>query len=368
MPDPAVTDNVVCNDAGTAHHDHRYFRRLITTSIVVIALLLVWHTLHIFLLIFLSVIFGVFLRKTGAWIAHKTGIGVRWGIGIVVLTLILSALVSAWFMAPRITDQVETMIDQLPDSWGQLRHTIGEVRFGDWLMNNMPSLEGIAGSIGGLMHQAAAWLYSAVGALTGALIIFVLGLYFAYDAELFVRGLEKLVSKENRPRAATTLAGVGETLFWWLVGRLISMSIIGVLTMVGLWLMGMPLALTLGLFAAVMTFIPNIGPVIALVPAVLLALQESWTQAAYIVALYTAIQFVESYLITPMVQRRTISMPPALIISAQIIMGVVQGLLGILVATPLVAVIMVLTKRLYLEEEKKEEGGIQAEARTGDGI
>ena len=331
-------------------NNHAFTHRLIAIMILLIGVLLIWKTLHIFLLIFLSGIFAVFLHRSAVWIHARAGIGIRWGTALVTLVLIATSTVLIILMAPQIADQVDKLTETLPDSWQHFREAIAQNRFGGWLMTHLPPMQRLSGSLGGLMHQATAWLYSALGALIGVLVIFVLGLYLAYDAALYTHGITTLVSKDLRERATTTLQAIASTLYWWVVGRLCAMLIIGILTFLGLWLLDVPLALTLGLFAAVMSFIPNIGPLIATIPAFLLALQTGWSQAAYVTLLYAAIQAVESYLITPFVQRQMISMPPALILSAQLIMGVIQGVLGILVATPLVAVIIVMTKMLYLQD------------------
>ena len=143
------------------------------------------------------------------------------------------------------------------------------------------------------------------------------------------------------------LAAVGSTLRWWLWGKLLGMLVIGVLTTLGLWRLGVPLALTLGLLAALLTFIPNIGPILAVIPAALL---DSPAKALYVLGLYLPIQTVESYLITPLVQRLTISMPSALTITAQLVLGVLLGAMGVVLATPLTAAAVVLMKMLYVED------------------
>ncbi len=356
-------------EPAASSENHRYAWKLGLTLFTIIILLLVWYTLHMFLLIFLGIILSIFLRKTGAWIALKSGMSVRWAVAVIVLVLLAASIGAGFLLAPRIGTQVDQLMDQLPNSWQQFKESISSTRLGDWIMSNLPSLQQIAGRLGGLMNRATAWLYSVFGALAGLLIVVVLGLYFAFDTNLYVKGVVKLVPVEKRQRAARTLHAMGATLYWWIIGRLISMSIIGVLTFLGLWLLGMPLALTLGLFAAVMTFIPNLGPLISVTPAILLAVQDGWTQVAYVAALYAGIQTIESYLITPIIQHRIIAMPPALIISAQIIMGVVQGVLGILVATPLMAVIIVLVKLLYMENVLGDDDvDIQAEKRPMVGV
>jgi predicted PurR-regulated permease PerM len=128
------------------------------------------------------------------------------------------------------------------------------------------------------------------------------------------------------------------------------MLIIGVLTTAGLSILGVPLALSLGIFAALLTFIPNFGPIIAVLPAVLFALVESPTKALYVLALYIGIQMIESYLITPLIERETVSLPPVLTIFFQIFLGVLVGGLGLILATPLLTVIIVLVKMLYIED------------------
>jgi len=355
--------------ADTAHSSSTgnmtYPQRLFMTLVVVVPALLIWHTLHMFLLIFAGIIFAVFLRKNGEFLAEKTGMKVKWGITIVILILLILLTAALFFMVPRIAEQSDKLSTKLPETWDSLKENVSDTTFGGWLLRRMPSMQQLAGSTGGLMHKATSWLFSAVGAISGILIILALGIYGSYDADMYINGTKKLVPKKKRDRARRTMHGVGSTLYWWLVGRLASMLIIGVFTWIGLWIMGMPLALTLAVFAAALTFIPNIGPVISVIPAVILALGgQDGVHAGYVVGLYGGIQTIESYLITPMVQRQIISMPPALILSAQIIMGVIQGVIGILLATPLVAVIMVLVKLLYLEDVLDDHDiHIQAEDR-----
>ena len=327
-------------------------RDLLITLLVIVVALLVWSTLHIFLLIFLSVILAIFLRKSGEWIVAKSRVNLSagWGISVILLLILGFASLAIWVVAPRLVEQIQQLSNQLPGSWQHIEQIVSQTAFGNWLMQQLPAGKGILEGLSGLMHKATSWLYSAAGALAGILIIFFLGLYLAYGAGIYIEGIVKLVPPKHRGRAIRTLRGLGATLFWWLIGRLMSMAIIGSFTMLGLWLLGVPLAFVLGLFAAVMTFIPNIGPIISVLPAALMALQQGWMQAGYVVALYTVVQTIESYMITPLIQRQAIAMPPALILSAQIIMGVLQGVLGVLVATPLVATVMVVVKLLYIED------------------
>jgi predicted PurR-regulated permease PerM len=135
---------------------------------------------------------------------------------------------------------------------------------------------------------------------------------------------------------------------------MISAAIVGCLTWLGLWLLGIPIALVLALIAAVLTFIPNIGPLMSLVPAVLIAASEGLGTALAVVALYMGVQAVETYLITPVIQQRTVDLPPVVILMAQIVMGILFGMLGVALAMPLAAAIMVLVKELWVKDRLEQ--------------
>jgi predicted PurR-regulated permease PerM len=132
------------------------------------------------------------------------------------------------------------------------------------------------------------------------------------------------------------------------------MTVIGILTTTGLWLLGVPLALTLGLLAAFLEFVPYVGFVLSIVPAAMLALLEGPTTTLYVILLYIGIQLFESYILTPLVEQQAVSIPPALTITVQLTFGVLVGAVGLLFAIPLAAVIMVLVEKFYIEDTLNE--------------
>jgi predicted PurR-regulated permease PerM len=151
-------------------------------------------------------------------------------------------------------------------------------------------------------------------------------------------------------RVQEVLQEVGATLGHWLVGRIVSMGIGGGLTTGGLGLLGVPLAPALGFPAALAEFVPNVGPFLAFVPALLLALTESTTRARAVLLLYLGVQGFESYVLTPLVEKRAVALPPALTITAQVLMAVLADGLGLALATPLAAAALVLGQRLSVED------------------
>jgi predicted PurR-regulated permease PerM len=137
---------------------------------------------------------------------------------------------------------------------------------------------------------------------------------------------------------------------WWMIGRLASMTVIGVLTSLGMWLIGMPAPIALGALAGLLSFVPNVGPIVASVPGLLLGLGEGSWMVLWALGVYIVVQLVESNAITPLVEQYAVSVPPGVMIVTQFIFAVLAGVWGMIVATPLLVVAMVLVQQLYVRE------------------
>jgi predicted PurR-regulated permease PerM len=189
-----------------------------------------------------------------------------------------------------------------------------------------------------------------VEALFTLVLVVIVGIYLAAQPRYYVEGFLKLYPKAERPRLREVMDKVAFTLRWWLTGQLVPMACIGAFVGGGLLLIGVPLWLPLGILAALLNFIPNFGPIIAAVPQILIALAADPTKAIWVVLLNLAAQNLEGYLITPLVQRKAVEMPPALTILSQVLMGMLLGPLGIILAAPLTAASIVVVKMLYVED------------------
>ena len=154
-----------------------------------------------------------------------------------------------------------------------------------------------------------------------------------------------------KDKGANILNGIHQVLKNWIKGQLFGFAFIAVLTALGLWAIGMPLVLTLALIAGLLNFIPNFGPIIALLPAALMALMQGTTTLLLVLCLYTLIQVVQSAVTQPLIQKKMLSIPPALIIFGQVAMGLLGGFWGVLLATPVVAIKMTLVNTLYVERQ-----------------
>ena len=183
------------------------------------------------------------------------------------------------------------------------------------------------------------------------LLLVVVGIYLAADPGLYFRGTLRLLPRAIRPRASAALSSAAATLRKWLGGQLMAMLLVGVLTFIGLALLDIPLALSLATIAGLLEFVPFLGPIIAAIPAVLIAFTHEPATGLYVAVLYFGIQQLEGYVLMPLVQRWAVALPPALGALSVVVFAVIFGLPGALFAVPLAIVVMVLVDELYVEHD-----------------
>ena len=196
---------------------------------------------------------------------------------------------------------------------------------------------------------AKTFFQTSFGVLGDIYVVLFIGIFFTVSPKIYTNGLVQLVPPKGQPKAKDVLNKLGENLKKWLKGQLFAMLIVFVLTATGLAIIGVPMWLVLALIAGLLNFIPNFGPLIAMIPAVLVALLQGPTTAAIVAGLYILVQVTESNFITPQIQQKLISVPPALIIITQLFAGVLFGGWGLVLATPLLVVLMVTVQELYIK-------------------
>ena len=176
--------------------------------------------------------------------------------------------------------------------------------------------------------------------LAGLVIVFSLSVYFSAEPGMYYNGLRRVVPEEHREKLDACAASVAQILRWWVLAKLISMTMVGVLISIGLGIVGVPLAGTLGIIAAIMTFIPNVGPLISVIPAALLALAASPTQGLLTLLVFAIVFTAEGYVVTPLLERNIVRLPPALTLAMQLLLAAVAGPVGVALAAPLAAAIL----------------------------
>lgn len=208
----------------------------------------------------------------------------------------------------------------------------------------------LSGAFGAISGYLLSFLSSTVAVLTGLILILFLSIYIGAEPDLYKRGLMHLFPHRVRGRADEVLTAIGMTLRKWLVTQLIAMVVIGVVTTITLTLLGIKAALPLGIIAGLLEFIPMAGPILSGIPAVAMGFLDSPQKALFVTLAYVGIQFFENHFLIPILMKEGVDLPPVLTLIGLAVMGVVFGFLGVLVAVPLLAAIMVAVKLLYVED------------------
>lgn len=339
-----------------ARSDQTFARRvLITIGFAVLTLLvlaLFYFTFDVILLIFAASLLAIFLRGLAKLLGRFIKIGEGWLVLIVSILLIAILAGAISFLAQDVADQVRHLREELPKSAQKAGNYISQFGWGRALIEQLPSVDDVRQNINpsSLLTGVGGFFSSTVGAVGNFFIAILLAIYLASEPQFYVHGFTKLFPIKRRERVREILATVGQTLEWWLIGKVGSMIFIGLLTWVGLSIIGVPLALTLGLLAGLLSFIPNFGPIISAVPALLLAFIESPITAVYVLGLYIGVQLIESNIVTPLIERETVELPPALTIIFQLALALLVGGLGLVLATPLLALIMVVVQMVYIQD------------------
>ena len=281
--------------------------------------------------------------------ARLLRVGYGCSLALVVIAILAVLTLVTWLMLPRIAAQVDELAARLPTASETVRRYLDQYRWGKAITTQM-ELGRLLPSRSDIVAQITGIASSTLNSIANLFIILFVGLYGAVGPQTYVDGLVCLFPLRRRSRVRQILAAIDQTLVWWLVGRLCSMVVIGAGTALGLWLLGVPLALTLGMIAAVLGFIPYVGPILAGLPAVLIGLKQGPQQAWPVLTLYVGLQTVESYLLTPLVQQRAIALPPAFQLATQVLAGVLFGLMGLALATPLSAAGLVVVRIAYIED------------------
>lgn len=325
-----------------------YARRVFVTAGIISFFLLVTYLIVSLIQVLLIVFSGLLLAVFLSGLTDRLSARLPLSRGIVlalVTTALFGGLLGAFALAgPDIAHQVGQLIDRLPGSIQRLREAMQQ------MLQDVPTIRTLIPAPATILGSVTNIFSSTLGAIVNTLIIMLIGVYGAAEPHVYVNGLVHLVPRARRSRFREVLHAVGRVLRWWLVGRLTSMVIVGLLITGGLWLADVPSATALGLIAAILDFVPYVGPLLAVVPALLVALGGGLTKVGYVVLIYMMVQVLEGYLITPLVQERAVSLPPAMLITAQVVMGVLAGATGVLMATPLAVTVIVLVQMLYIED------------------
>lgn len=299
-------------------------------------------------LLVLSVLFAIVLRLPVKWLSRRTGWPQGAAFALVCTVFFTITFVIAVLSVPKIAEQGRAVLDVLPHSPAALNEVMrkyGLHRF--FPLEPQETYDRVIQTISSLIATQRV-LFAPVWIVTALVFTVLTGIYFAAVPSLYTHGLLRLLPVNGRWRGRRLLDQLAETLRWWMIGRLISMISVGVATVALLEAFQVPLSLVLGLVAGLFTFVPYVGPIASAFPILLITAVEAPEAVLWVLTLYTLIQSLEGYVLTPLVQRATVFLPPAVTLIAEAVMGTLFGVMGIVVATPVAAILLVVVRELYI--------------------
>lgn len=311
-----------------------------------------WMARDILFVGFLGILFGLFL-SLGA--DRLDSYMPRWAAAVATFLGFVALLAGFFFLVwPSVQSQLATIRTDVPtiindltgwfrDQYRAVMGTEAEGPVTDTVQQRMG--EEAAGIVAGALPL----LNTAIGAVAGLLVVVFTGVFMAASPGTYRKGVLALVPVRGRDRLAEALEQASEALRRWIGGVLVAMVAIFLLTTGALWLLGVPAFLALGLIAGLLELIPFVGPILASIPAIALGLTVSPTMGLWVALVYLVVQQLEGNLMTPLIMRQAVSLPPALVLLFQMAMSVLFGFIGLLVAVPLLVVLRIFVKRLYVD-------------------
>lgn len=324
----------------------RLYELLRVTVVGIAVVVAFWLLGSLMTVIFAAVLIAVILHGLAALVTRTVKLP-HWAALIAVIgTMIACATCAGVLAGPGLGDQADKLRMALIGQAGRLQDTFSRSVWGRMMLEQMPASigggrhdggfgvpDGLAGSIAGVLGNAAA-------GFTSIVVVLIASVYLAASPATYVNGALRLVPHRHRPSAVEFALTASAALWAWSAGQALAMLLVGVLSSVGLWVIGVPLAMVLGVLAGLTNFVPYLGALIGAVPAIVIAFSVGPRQGLETIALYLVIQGIEGNLIEPLIQRRAVDLPPALTILSQTAFGIMLGIPGLMFATPITAALL----------------------------
>ncbi|HEX5431054.1 MAG TPA: AI-2E family transporter [Bryobacteraceae bacterium] len=310
-------------------------------GLIALLAIFVISVFRVFLLIFAATLIAVFLHGCAAWLSRHIRIPVALAVALVILGIFVLIGGASWILAPQVTQQFQQLQISIPQEIAKLEQQVGgrgSALFGRFAQDLIGNVTGVT--------KAEHWVID-------ILVVAFLSVYLAFQPSMYRRGLLALIPVEGRGTTQATMDRLRDVLWRWFIGRLVGMIVIGLLVFIAMSAIGIPLPFMLGLMAGILEFVPYLGAFVSAIPAVLFALVQG--QGLIVIAMYLLLHGIDGYIVIPLVERRAVSIAPGLTVVAQVTMYISAGILGIFVADPLTAAIMIVLQIFYIREPVKEE-------------
>ena len=314
-------------------------------ALLVIVILIARVAFNVLLMVLAGSLISIYFNGLAGIIKRKTRINAKWSLFISIAGSFAVLGVLLWFMGTTIQVQIAQLSKTLPGTINTARAKLAESPIGHQI------LEYLSGDNSKqLMATAQQFFSTSFGVLGNLYVILLLSIFFTVSPSLYTNGIILLFPVQHKEHAREIINRICVSLTGWLKSTILSIVLITIMLTIGLTIMGIPAALVLALFAGMLKIVPNFGSAIAMIPGVLLALTISTNTAIIVALIYIVSQTVVSNIVTPLVQKKMINLPPALTIISQVIMGTLSGGLGIILSVPLLAIIFILIEELYINK------------------
>lgn len=341
VPQPAVRDSL----------ERRVFRATAVVLATTAAAYVLWQLVDVLLLLFACALVSLILLTITNALRRRTRLPFAVALGLTVFAILALLAGAITFFGTTIQSEFAELASRLPAAWAGVQEKMRTSTVGAALLVRAQAL---APSGQAIVNAATSTLTAVGGALSGLAIVLVGGLYLAAQPTLYSGGLLRMIPAPARSRSAETLDAIAVSLRNWLKGQALGMVFVGIGTGLGLWLVGVPAAWAIGLVAGLAEFVPYAGILLAGIPAVVLGFGQGTSTGLWTIAVLVAVQQVQGNLVMPLLQNKMVDLPPAVTIFGIIAAGILFGVAGVLLATPLTIVVLVLVRRLYLGEDKQE--------------
>lgn len=320
--------------------------RIFFAAAVVVGVVLLWQLTEVLVLVFGAIVIATVVRGLARRLERWLGLSTH-AAGIAGTLSIMGVLgLAIWLVGGALTHQVDQLRQSIPDAWNAASAWLESRPLGRQFLQVIEDA-GQSGLSGARLAGVAGTALGAVG--TGVLMLIV-GVYLALDPALYRQGVLNLTPPGCRSRLANALEASGHGLSRWLLGQAASMVFLGSSTALGLWVLDVPLAMVLGFVTGLLAFVPFFGSIAAGALATLLGFTAGPEKALHVALLFLALQQVEDYLLQPIVQRWAVAIPPVLTMLSALIFGILFGIVGIVFATPMMVVVMIMVRKLYVED------------------
>jgi len=314
-------------------------------ALLVVTILVIRVAFDILLMILAGSLIATYFHGLGDAIQRRTGLKRKPAMLISIVSTVILLGILFWFMGTKIQAQVAELSNTLPTTINNARAKLGQTSVGQTVLKSFSGNNSQK-----LMSTVQGFFSTTFGVLGDIYIILFLGIFFTTNPSLYKDGIIVLVPHSKKPMGEHILNRISLTLKGWLKGTLFSMLCVTILIGTALTIVGMPVALILALITGLLEMVPSIGSMVAMIPGVLLAFTVSTNMAILVAIIYITSQTIVANIVTPLIQKKMINLPPALTLISQLIMGSVSGALGVILAVPLLAILIILVDELYVKK------------------